>query len=51
MASTEDLFSRRLLGFALDEHHGAELAVASIRMAAAVRGGSVAGVIFHSDRT
>jgi len=50
LASTEDLFSRRLLGFALGTHHDAELAVASIKMATAVRGGSVAGVIFHSDR-
>ena len=46
----EDLFSRRLLGFAMSDRHDAELAVASLRMAAAVRGGSVAGVIFHTDQ-
>jgi putative transposase len=32
------------------EHHDAELAVASLRMAMANRGGTVDGVIFHSDR-
>jgi putative transposase len=46
----EDLFSRRLLGFAMTDRHDADLAVASLRMAAAVRGGAVAGVIFHTDQ-
>jgi putative transposase len=50
LAAVEDLFSRRLLGFAMSDQHNAELAVASLRMAAAVRGGSVAGVIFHTDQ-
>jgi transposase InsO family protein len=50
VAAVEDLFSRRLLGFAMSDRHDAELAVASIRMAAAVRGGTVAGVIFHTDQ-
>ena len=50
LAAVEDLFSRRLLGFAMSDRHDAELAVASIRMAAAVRGGTVAGVIFHTDQ-
>jgi putative transposase len=50
LASVEDLFSRRLLGFAMSEHADAELARDALRMAVAVRGGSVAGVIFHSDR-
>ena len=50
LAAVEDLFSRRLLGFAMSDRHDAELAVASLRMAAAVRGGSVSGVIFHSDQ-
>jgi transposase InsO family protein len=44
------LFSRRLLGFALSDQHDADLAVASLQMAAAVRGGTVAGVIFHTDQ-
>lgn len=50
LATVEDLASRRLPGFALSEHHDAELAVAAIKMAAAVRGGTVAGVVFHSDK-
>jgi putative transposase len=50
LASVEDLYSRRLLGFAMSEHPDAALATASLHMAVAVRGGSVAGVIFHTDR-
>lgn len=51
LASCEDLFSRRMLGFALsDDYPDAELAKAAINMAVAVRGGDVRGVIFHSDR-
>lgn len=47
----EDLFSRRLLGFALsDDYPTAELAKAAVNMAVAVRGGDVDGVIFHADR-
>ena len=44
IATVEDLFSRRMLGFAQsDSHPTAELA-------AAVRGGDVQGVIFHTDK-
>lgn len=50
LAAVEDLASRRVPGFAIDEHHDAELAAGALKMAAAVRGGDVAGVIFHSDR-
>jgi putative transposase len=50
LATVLDLFSRRLLGYAMSQHHDSELAVASLRMAAATRGGNVEGVIFHSDR-
>jgi transposase InsO family protein len=50
LAHVEDLASRRIPGFALSEHHDAEVAVAALQMAAAVRGGDVGGVIFHSDR-
>ena len=51
LGTVEDLFSRRLLGFALsDRHPTAELAQAAIHMAAATRGGDVAGVIFHTDK-
>ncbi|WP_157570771.1 DDE-type integrase/transposase/recombinase [Microtetraspora malaysiensis] len=50
LATVEDLFSRRLLGYAMSEHHDAALTVASLQMAVATRGGNVDGVIFHSDR-
>ncbi|MEV5743482.1 IS3 family transposase [Microbispora rosea] len=50
LATVEDLFSRRLLGYAMSEHHDAALTVASLQMAVATRGGDVDGVIFHSDR-
>lgn len=49
-ASVIDLFSRRLLGYALGEHHDAGLVSAALQMAVAARGGDVNGVIFHSDR-
>jgi transposase InsO family protein len=50
LATVEDLASRRLPGFAMGEHHDAALAKAALCMAAAVRGGDVDGVIFHSDK-
>jgi putative transposase len=51
LGSVEDFYSRRLLGFAMSEHYpDAELAKAAIHMAVAVRGGDVAGVVFHSDQ-
>jgi putative transposase len=49
LATVLDLFSRRLLGYAMSEHHDAALARASLVMAAATRG-DIDGVIFHSDR-
>ena len=50
LATVEDLASRRIVGFGLSEHHDAELATGALKMAVAVRGGDVAGTIFHSDR-
>ena len=50
LATVEDLASRRLPGFAIGEHHDAELARAALCMAAAVRGGNITGVIFHTDK-
>ena len=50
LATVEDLASRRLPGFAIGEHHDAALAKAALCMAAAVRGGNVRGVIFHTDK-
>jgi putative transposase len=52
LASIEDLFSRRVLAAATSAHHDAELAVAALRIAAAVRGGRhvIVGVILHTDQ-
>jgi transposase InsO family protein len=50
LAIVLDLGSRRLPGFALGEHHDSQLAKAALCMAAAVRGGDIDGVIFHSDK-
>ena len=46
-----DVGSRRVVGFALGEHHDAELAYGALAMAVAVRGGrqAIAGVIMHTD--
>jgi putative transposase len=50
LASALDMCSRRVLGFALGEHHNAELAYGALAMAVAVRGGQVPGVILHTDQ-
>jgi len=39
-----------VLGFALGEHHNAQLAYGALAMAVAVRGGQVPGVIMHTDQ-
>jgi transposase InsO family protein len=49
LASVLDMGSRRVLGFALSEHHDAALAYGALAMAVAVRGGRVPGVIMHTD--
>jgi putative transposase len=49
LASVLDVGSRRVVGFALSEHHDAALAYGALAMAVAVRGGSVPGVIMHTD--
>ena len=48
--SVLDMGSRRILGFALGEHHDAALAYGALAMAVAVRGGAVPGVVFHTDQ-
>ena len=51
LAAVVDLYSRRLVGFALsDTTPTAALAEDALCMATAIRGGDVAGVIFHTDR-
>jgi putative transposase len=50
--SVMDAASRRIVGFALSEHHDADCAYDALTMAVAVRGGreAVSDVIFHSDQ-
>lgn len=50
LAAILDLHSRRCVGFAMDAHHDAELARTALCVAIAIRGGSVAGVVFHTDQ-
>ena len=52
LATVIDLWSRRLIGFAVDDNCKAPLVCDAMRMALATRGGRevVAGVVFHSDR-
>jgi transposase InsO family protein len=50
--SVLDMGSRRIVGFALGEHHDTDLAQAALQMAVAVRGGkdATSGVIMHTDQ-
>jgi transposase InsO family protein len=50
--SVLDMGSRRIVGFAVGEHHDANLSTAALQMAVAVRGGkpAVSGVIMHTDQ-
>jgi putative transposase len=48
--SVLDMFSRRIVGFALSGHHDADLAYGALAMAVAVRGGQVPGVIMHTGQ-
>jgi transposase InsO family protein len=52
LASVLDMSSRRIVGFAMSEHHDAELAHGALAMAVAVRGGRevITGVIMHTDQ-
>jgi transposase InsO family protein len=50
LAAILDLHSRRCVGFALDARHDAALARAALCTAIAIRGGVVAGVVFHTDQ-
>jgi putative transposase len=50
--SVLDMGSRRIVGFALGEHHDADLAQAALQMAVAVRGGkdALSEVLMHTDQ-
>ncbi len=50
LADVEDLGSRRIVGYAMDDHMRTELVEKALTMAVAMRGGDVAGMIFHHDR-
>jgi putative transposase len=51
LASVIDLASRRLLGYAMGDHHDAALVVGALEGAVATRGRRrMPGTIFHSDR-
>jgi transposase InsO family protein len=50
LASILDLHARRAVGYALGEHHDADLAAAAVQVAIAIRGGDVAGVVLHTDQ-
>jgi len=50
VAAIKDVFSNRIVGWAIDERMKARLVVAAIEMAVARRDGDVAGCTFHSDR-
>ena len=50
LATVIDLYSRRVIGWALADHLRADLVCDALTMAVATRGGHVNGVVFHSDR-
>jgi transposase InsO family protein len=50
VASVIDLGSRRLLGYAMDDHMRTSLVADALKMAVAARGGNTAGIIFRGDR-
>jgi putative transposase len=50
LAVVLDVFSRRIVGWSMDTHRKTRLVCDAVAMAAAHRGGRVAGVIHHSDR-
>lgn len=50
LATVLDLGSRRLLGYSMNTHMRTSLITDALDMAAGVRGGATAGIIFHSDR-
>ena len=50
LCAIKDVWSNRIIGYSIDSHMKARLAVNAIDNAAARRGGDVAGCILHSDR-
>lgn len=50
LATVIDIHSRRVVGWSMAEHMRSALVVDALEAAVATRGGSVNGVVFHSDR-
>lgn len=50
LATVIDLYSRRVIGWSVAEHMRTELVSGALEMAVATRGGTVEGVVFHTDR-
>lgn len=50
LATVIDLWSRRVIGFAIATHCKASLVTDALKMAIATRGGQITGVIMHTDR-
>jgi hypothetical protein len=50
VAAVKDVYSNRIVGWAIDERMKARLVVAAVEMAVARRNGDTAGCIVHSDR-
>jgi len=50
LADVLDIGSRRIVGYAMDEHMPTELVAKALQMAVDLRGGDVKGMIFHHDR-
>jgi transposase InsO family protein len=50
LATVIDLFSRRVIGWSVASHMRTELVANALEMAVASRGGTVDGVVFHTDR-
>ena len=50
LATVIDLFSRRVIGWSAAAHMRTELVADALEMAVATRGGTVSGVVFHTDR-
>jgi putative transposase len=50
LADVLDIGSRRVVGFAMENHMRSELVERALEMAVITRGGEVAGMVFHHDR-
>jgi putative transposase len=52
LCAVKDVWSRRIVGYSIDQHMSSRLAVEALRMAVARRGGAgaVTGCVVHSDR-